>query len=354
MLSTVTPTGAQVARERLAGRAVHRYFPLDLPGPVGRALGRRAAPLLHRDGDGALAELHPRPRRARRAVHDRQRPHLRSLVPALPAGAAPPGRRARGASPSFAMQSDEDARRIVALGAPPERVVVTGNLKADAVAEPGGRRLGAAPRAGPGRARVDRGQHPPRRGRDRARRVRAPARAPSPPRPRPRAAPPRARGGGRAAGAPSAGSTAVRRTALPGAGRRGAVVVLDTVGELAQLYRLADVVFVGGSLVTTGGHNMLEPALWSKARPLRPAHRELPRQRRAPARGRRGVAVQDAGGAGARGGRACSTTRTARARWASAGSRRWPRRQGALRATMDLLERMLAWGDGPRGQAGLR
>jgi 3-deoxy-D-manno-octulosonic-acid transferase len=38
------------------------------------------------------------------------------------------------------------------------------------------------------------------------------------------------------------------------------VIVLDTVGELADLYALADVVFVGGSLVPIGGHNMLEPA----------------------------------------------------------------------------------------------
>jgi len=39
------------------------------------------------------------------------------------------------------------------------------------------------------------------------------------------------------------------------------VVVLDTIGELAHLYRLATVVFVGGSLVPTGGHNILEPAV---------------------------------------------------------------------------------------------
>jgi 3-deoxy-D-manno-octulosonic-acid transferase len=43
------------------------------------------------------------------------------------------------------------------------------------------------------------------------------------------------------------------------------VIILDTVGELAQLYRVATVVFVGGSLVPTGGHNMLEPALLRKA-----------------------------------------------------------------------------------------
>jgi 3-deoxy-D-manno-octulosonic-acid transferase len=42
------------------------------------------------------------------------------------------------------------------------------------------------------------------------------------------------------------------------------VVVLDTIGELAHLYRLATVVFVGGSLVPTGGHNILEPAVFGK------------------------------------------------------------------------------------------
>jgi 3-deoxy-D-manno-octulosonic-acid transferase len=38
------------------------------------------------------------------------------------------------------------------------------------------------------------------------------------------------------------------------------VVLLDTLGELASVYGLADVVFVGGSLVPSGGHNILEPA----------------------------------------------------------------------------------------------
>jgi 3-deoxy-D-manno-octulosonic-acid transferase len=42
------------------------------------------------------------------------------------------------------------------------------------------------------------------------------------------------------------------------------VLLLDSVGELAALYRLADVVFVGGSLVVAGGHNILEPAWFGK------------------------------------------------------------------------------------------
>jgi 3-deoxy-D-manno-octulosonic-acid transferase len=38
------------------------------------------------------------------------------------------------------------------------------------------------------------------------------------------------------------------------------LLLVDTVGELTNIYRLSDVVFVGGSLVQNGGHNLLEPA----------------------------------------------------------------------------------------------
>ncbi len=40
----------------------------------------------------------------------------------------------------------------------------------------------------------------------------------------------------------------------------GCVVLLDTIGDLAAVYSLAAVAFIGGSLVTAGGHNPLEPA----------------------------------------------------------------------------------------------
>jgi 3-deoxy-D-manno-octulosonic-acid transferase len=45
---------------------------------------------------------------------------------------------------------------------------------------------------------------------------------------------------------------------------RNDVIVLDTIGELAQLYQIGTVVFVGGSLVDAGGHNILEPAVFGK------------------------------------------------------------------------------------------
>lgn len=46
--------------------------------------------------------------------------------------------------------------------------------------------------------------------------------------------------------------------------RNAEVILLDSIGELAALYRFAAVVFVGGSLVPKGGHNILEPALCAK------------------------------------------------------------------------------------------
>jgi 3-deoxy-D-manno-octulosonic-acid transferase len=57
----------------------------------------------------------------------------------------------------------------------------------------------------------------------------------------------------------------VRRSeAVPAQPSRARVVLLDSIGELAALYRFASVVFVGGSLVPRGGHNILEPAYFAK------------------------------------------------------------------------------------------
>jgi len=57
----------------------------------------------------------------------------------------------------------------------------------------------------------------------------------------------------------------VRRSELAiDAEPRADIVVIDTIGELATLYQLGTVVFVGGSLVPTGGHNVLEPAVFGK------------------------------------------------------------------------------------------
>jgi 3-deoxy-D-manno-octulosonic-acid transferase len=58
---------------------------------------------------------------------------------------------------------------------------------------------------------------------------------------------------------------AVRRTAAERLSEGGHdVVILDTIGELGKIYCLGDIIFVGGSLVPHGGHNILEPAAHGK------------------------------------------------------------------------------------------
>jgi 3-deoxy-D-manno-octulosonic-acid transferase len=56
------------------------------------------------------------------------------------------------------------------------------------------------------------------------------------------------------------GIPAHRRSRWQGEPLAGGVLLVDTIGELAALYALADVAFVGGSLVPRGGHNIIEPA----------------------------------------------------------------------------------------------
>jgi 3-deoxy-D-manno-octulosonic-acid transferase len=56
-----------------------------------------------------------------------------------------------------------------------------------------------------------------------------------------------------------------RRSQWTGEPLAGGVFLVDTIGELAALYSLADVAFVGGSLVPRGGHNIIEPAQYGVA-----------------------------------------------------------------------------------------
>jgi 3-deoxy-D-manno-octulosonic-acid transferase len=56
------------------------------------------------------------------------------------------------------------------------------------------------------------------------------------------------------------GIPSFRRSQWQSEALAGGVLLVDTIGELAALYALADVAFVGGSLVPRGGHNIIEPA----------------------------------------------------------------------------------------------
>lgn len=58
------------------------------------------------------------------------------------------------------------------------------------------------------------------------------------------------------------GMRLIRRSLWSGEPLAGGVLLLDSIGELASLYSLATIAFVGGSLVPRGGHNILEPALY--------------------------------------------------------------------------------------------
>jgi 3-deoxy-D-manno-octulosonic-acid transferase len=51
-----------------------------------------------------------------------------------------------------------------------------------------------------------------------------------------------------------------KRSQWNGESLSGAVLLIDSIGELSSLYALADIAFVGGSLVPRGGHNVIEPA----------------------------------------------------------------------------------------------
>ena len=262
VVSTVTVTGARVVAERFAGVATHRYFPLDLPGPVRRAV-RAIDPAFFICME---TELWPNVLRelARRGVptmiangrlSDRSFRRYRMLRPAM--------RRVLADVRVFAMRSDEDARRVIALGAAPERVVVTGNLKHDALADPPGasdvwrRLLGLRP-----------GQHvwiagSTHRGEeDAVLAAHAAGQSVHPDLALVLAPRHPERVDEVVALVLARGWRAVRRSSLPAAAQsaRPPVIVLDTVGELAQIYGIADAVFVGGSLVPRGGHNVLEPA----------------------------------------------------------------------------------------------
>jgi 3-deoxy-D-manno-octulosonic-acid transferase len=164
------------------------------------------------------------------------------------------------------MQSEEDARRIINLGARPERVVVTGNLKMEAApagdgAEQLWRRL---LHLGPARVWIagstHRGEEEPILDAYRALRAEAGAAAPLclilAPRHPERVD--EVEGLCRARGL-----VPVRRSRIA-PGPPSEVIVLDTVGELATLYAVAEVIFVGGSLIPWGGHNVIEPARHAK------------------------------------------------------------------------------------------
>lgn len=271
VVSTVTETGREAVEQRLEGVAEHRYAPLDFPWVVNRAIDL-LRPSLYLFVE---TELWPNLLRSLRR---------RNIPSVLVNGRLSTRSFARQRLPVIRdfyrtmlnmiscclMQSQRDAQRMIELGADPSRVRCTGNIKFDQPVPQvaaGGTvvskqalglgerdRLVVAGSTHPGEEDMIVGAYQslcedfpdlrlvlaPRHI-ERAEQVVMMVRA--------RGLAVSRRSGGRA----ESGSVSGPR-----------VVVLDTRGELALLYRDATVAFVGGTLVPVGGHNLLEPAVWGK------------------------------------------------------------------------------------------
>jgi 3-deoxy-D-manno-octulosonic-acid transferase len=270
VVSTVTETGREAVEQRLAGVAEHLYAPLDFPWVVSR-LVTQLRPVLYVFVEtelwpNLLRELH---RRGVPAVMVNGRFSTRSFA-----------RQQWGPVRSFyrtmlqrlslcLMQSDRDVERIIALGADARVVRKTGNIKFDQPMPPSaepesiraslglhddeGLFLAGSTHPGEEEALVDCyrsliTQAPSAvlllapRHIERVEQVEAMIR-------------------GR-------GLSVQRRSRMrlsPSTAPEGPrVIILDSRGELASLYREAVVAFVGGTLVPVGGHNLLEPAVLAK------------------------------------------------------------------------------------------
>jgi 3-deoxy-D-manno-octulosonic-acid transferase len=259
VLSTITPTGQELARTT-SGMADHVFFfPLDLPGAIRRTLDRVNPELV------LIAETEIWPnflRECRRRnirvalvngrISDRSFPRYRMVRRWL--------KRVLDDFTLLGVQTETDRERMESIGADGRKVTVTGNLKYDALevgqalppdlSEALGRlpQLWIAASTMPGEeeqvldAFADLRRHHP----DLTLLI-----APRHPE----------RFDGVERTIRSRGFRCVRRSRL---GDRAEVLLLDSVGELASAFRHANVVFVGGSLVPSGGHNILEPAAFAK------------------------------------------------------------------------------------------
>jgi 3-deoxy-D-manno-octulosonic-acid transferase len=261
-LSVTTAAGRALAESTCGGVARVFAFPFDLQGPVERALsGVRPGLIL-------LTETELWPLFLARArgrgipvvlvngrLSDRSFPRYRRARRFLS--------RAFSGIALFLMQSRVDAERARAIGAPPERIRVCGNVKYDVAPAPpfadsnrlgalrAGRPLLVAASTAEGEEEAVLEAFRPLEGRALL--------AVAPRRPE--------RFDAVAALIDRSGYCAVRRS-VPGGSSitRSPVYLLDSVGELASLYRGALLAFVGGSLVPTGGHNPIEA--WAEGVPV--------------------------------------------------------------------------------------
>jgi 3-deoxy-D-manno-octulosonic-acid transferase len=269
IVSTTTATGQAVARSRIAEADGFCYFPFDWRFSVRRALDViQPQIVILMESELWLNFLSECEERrvpvivANGRISDRsfaRSQNFRFFV-----------RRLYGKVTRFAMQSRADAERAIGLGAPVDRVIVSGNLKydiADASRSPKIAEtarlldehfsLNSAPliiagSTSDGEEELVLAAFEQLR-QQTAERIRLLI-APRHPERFDRVAQLLA----------SSQFKFARRSAAGQGGSMSDLILLDSVGELAALYRFASVVFVGGTLVPTGGHNILEPALYAK------------------------------------------------------------------------------------------
>ncbi len=269
VLSTLTNSGYLMARERIKEVDGITYLPWDVPWAARRALDAIAPDLLVLE----YTEIWPN------LIHAA---HKRGVKVALTNGRFSPGRLGSyrmlfsftgnllAKMDLFLMREDVEAERVLRLGAPPDRVWVTGNTKFDALlpgdkdgldAEALRSALGF-PEGAP--ILICGSTHEGEEGLlldvyKRLLKENPALRLCVAPRYIERAARVKAL-------AEAAGLTARLRTEKAPPEQPPRVAVLDTIGELSLAYRLGALVFVGGSFTNRGGQNILEPA--AQGRPV--------------------------------------------------------------------------------------
>ncbi|MBF0401426.1 MAG: 3-deoxy-D-manno-octulosonic acid transferase [Magnetococcales bacterium] len=261
ILSTVTKTGQQIART-IPNLQASFYLPLDLPWIMQRVTARlhpRCLIVLETELWPGLFHAMAKAEIPVILVNGRLSPRsfrqYRKFFRFMKQFLAPVH--------LFAMQSELDAQRMIAIGARPDRVQVTGNIKYDqAMQQPDPVKMAElAARLPPpqGIIWIAAGTHPGEEESVLACFTRLKAVLPSlrlilvPRHPE--------RGPAVANLVQQAGCSCVRFTQLAGRWEEE-VLLVDAVGWLTRLYGYAHCAFVGGSLIPHGGQNMLEPASW--------------------------------------------------------------------------------------------
>jgi 3-deoxy-D-manno-octulosonic-acid transferase len=265
IVTTITNSGLAMARKKLSEADVLVYAPYDLFGATRRAIATLRPDLLVLE----YTEIWPNLIRAARKAgvrivltNGRFNPAKLSRYRALFRTISNPLRRID----CFLMRSDEEAERALALGAAPDRVWVTGNTKFDALVLDGvsGREEALRTEMGlDARAPVLMAGSTHEGEEEIVLATFAKLRARHPGL-RLVVAPRYVERSGRIMSLAAEQGLSVRLRSGGAAAGRADVTVLDTIGELAVAYRLASLVFVGGSFVTRGGQNVLEPAAQGK------------------------------------------------------------------------------------------